>query len=293
MNLFLFPPKRKSISSKSESFKNKNSIKKTRNIHQKKVSYIDSKTKQILSINQNSEKNNDIQKAEEKQINNEIFEDINKENNIDIYNINNKEKQTIKQDNNNFCEIYWSILKAKHIILFTFFNRNDHNIIYIKFERFIFSVCTYMALNIFFFSDESMHKIHLDYGKYNLLQQIPKIIYSTIVSQLIDIIVLYLISTEKYFLEIKKLKEKTVDKINDIIKSIKIKVTVFFIFTFLFHIFFWYAVACFCSVYENTQIIFLKDSITSFAMGLLYPFILYIIPAVYTLINSKKNSKNG
>ena len=50
MNLFQFPQKRKSISSKSESFKNKNSIKKTRNIHQKKVSYIDSKTKQPVEF---------------------------------------------------------------------------------------------------------------------------------------------------------------------------------------------------------------------------------------------------
>ena len=95
-----------------------------------------------------------------------------------------------------------------------------------------------MALNIFFFSDESMHKIHLDYGKYNLLQQIPQIIYSSIVSQLIDIIALYLILTDKHFFEIKKLKLNSLDKINDILKCVKIKMTTFFIFSFLILIFY-------------------------------------------------------
>ena len=95
----------------------------------------------------------------------------------------------------------------KHIILFTFFVRNDYNIIYIKFERFIFSIATYMALNVFFFADETMHKIHLDYWKYNFLQQIPQLIFSTIASQLIDILARYFGLTEKHYYEIKKLKE--------------------------------------------------------------------------------------
>ena len=29
-----------------------------------------------------------------------------------------------------------------------------------------------MALNTFFFSDDSMHKLFLNYGKYNFIQQI-------------------------------------------------------------------------------------------------------------------------
>ena len=72
MNLFQFPPKKKSISS----FNNDNYIKKTRNINQLKFNDIDSKTKQILSIKQNSETNNIMKKIEEKQINNKIPEDI-------------------------------------------------------------------------------------------------------------------------------------------------------------------------------------------------------------------------
>ena len=73
----------------------------------------------------------------------------------------------LQLDKRNFIEMYWSILKREHLIIFTFFIRNDHNLIPIKFSRFIFSVCTDMALNVFFFSDETMHKMYIDYGKYN------------------------------------------------------------------------------------------------------------------------------
>ena len=75
------------------------------------------------------------------------------------------------------------------------------------------------------------------------------------------------------------------------IKCIKIKITFFFIFTFLMYIFFWYTITCFCSIYENTQIIFIKDSFSSFALGLVYPFFLYLALALFKFITSNKASK--
>ena len=70
-----------------------------------------------------------------------------------------------------------------------------------------------MTLNVFFFSDETMHKMFLDYGKYNFLQQIPQIIYSKLVSQLIEVFLCYLSMTDKYFYEIKNLNDKSQNKI--------------------------------------------------------------------------------
>ena len=34
-----------------------------------------------------------------------------------------------------------------------------------------------MTLNVFFFEDETMHKLFLNFGKYNFIQQIPHMIY--------------------------------------------------------------------------------------------------------------------
>ena len=146
-----------------------------------------------------------------------------------------------------------------------------------------------MALNVFFFSDDSMHKIYLNYGKYDFVQQIPQIIYSTAISQLLEVFLCYLSMTDKHYYQIKNLKNEKNNKelIMQILKCIKIKLISFFVFTFILFVFHWYLISAFCSVYQNTQIIFIKDSISSFITGLLYPFILYLFPAVLRIISLK------
>ena len=181
----------------------------------------------------------------------------------------------------------------EHLIIFTFFSCNDYNIIYIKYARFIFLFATDMAMNVFFFSDESMHKIFLNYGKYNFIQQIPQIIYTTIISHLLEIFLCFLTLTDKHIYKIKKMNYNINKKvIKDILDCIKIKLIIFFIFTFIFFFFYWYIVASFCSVYENTQITFIKDSFLSFSLELLYPFAIYLIPSMLRFIalrNAKMN----
>ena len=217
--------------------------------------------------------------------NSEMMKVIPKEN-LDNFELNNLEyNMALKLDKRSFTSIYWSILLREHLIIFTFFVRNDHNLVYVKFSRFIFIVCTDMALNVFFFADETMHKMFIDYGKYNFYQQIPQIIYSTIVSQLIQAFLSFLSMTDKHFYAIKKLPYDSKYKVFEIIKCVKIKLTIYFIFTFLMFAFYWYTIACFCAVYPNTQLAFIKDSISSFASGLLYPFFLYIFPSLLRIIS--------
>ena len=212
----------------------------------------------------------------------------NKEAPLDNFELNNLEyEEAIKLDKRKFLELYWSILKREHLILFTFFNWNDHNIIFLKFIRFIFLVCTDMAMNVFFFSDDTMHKMFLDYGKYNFIQQIPQIVYSTIISNLIEIILCYLSLTDKLFYQMKKFNEKDTFTKAKIIKCIKLKINFFFVFTFIMFLFYWYLITSFCAVYQNTQIAFIKDSLVSFCLGLLYPFVLYLIPSSLRIISLK------
>ena len=168
--------------------------------------------------------------------------------------------------------------------MFTFCNLNDYNIIYIKFERLIFLICTDMALNVFFFADETMHKMFLDYGKYDFIQQIPQIIYSTIVSQVIQVLINFLCLTDKHFYEIKNKNTSKGIRIEKIINCIKLKIIYFILFSFFMLIFYWYTISCFCVVYQNTQTVFIKDSIMSLCLGLLYPFILYLFPSLLKII---------
>ena len=80
--------------------------------------------------------------------------------------------------------------------------------------------------------------------------------------------------------------------IKSIMECLRFKIIIFFSFSFFLFLFYWYLISAFCSVYENTQRIFLTDSISSFIIGLIYPFALYIFPAILRIISLKaKNLK--
>ena len=146
-----------------------------------------------------------------------------------------------------------------------------------------------MAMNVFFFSDDSMHRIYIDYGKYNFIQQIPQIIYSTTLSQILEVFLCYLSLTDKHFYQIKDLEGEDINKaiIFKILRCIKYKMLGFFSFTLILFIFYWYFISSFCSVYQNTQVAFIKDSFSSFLTGLLYPFALYLFPTILRIIALK------
>jgi hypothetical protein len=214
---------------------------------------------------------------------------------FDDFELNELEyEEAIIHDQRNFFRVYLSLLKREHRIIFTFFVCNDYNLAPVKLSRFIFLLATDMTMNVFFFSDSSMHKIYLSYGKYDFIQQIPQIIYSTIVSQIIEVFLCYLSMTDTLIYEIKDLaiEPKNINVIKQTFDRINRKLIIYWIITFICFLVYWYIVAVFCAVYENTQIIFIKDSLISSVTGFIYPFILYIFPASFRKCSIRcKNNK--
>ena len=100
-----------------------------------------------------------------------------------------------------------------------------------------------------------MHQISEDGGDYNIIYQLPQIVYSSIISMIIDYASSSLALSQDDILDIKKHKKvKTLDKkVQRIKKMIRIKSIFFFITNFLFNLLFWYYLSCFCAVYKNTQ----------------------------------------
>ena len=222
------------------------------------------------------------------------FNDIpnKQESNLDDLDLNNlKYEKAVDLDKRTLFQIYWSRLKSKHMIIYTFFSWHDHNLIYIKVARFIFLICTSMAMNVIFFSDSSMHKLYVDYGVYNFLQQIPQIIYSSLVSLVIEILIGFLSFTDNNIYQIRQIEEFEPEKIKKIFKKMKIKLIMFFVVTFLFFAFYWYLISSFCAVYTNTQVTYIKDSVSSFCLGLVYPFIIQFFFALLRIFALRdKNS---
>ena len=215
----------------------------------------------------------------------------NKDNDNYFRNLNDQEmnsleyEKAIKYDRRTYCQYYWSLLRKKQLILFTFLPANDYNIVSIKIALFITSFSLYFTINGFFFSDDTMHKVYEDKGAYNILYQIPQILYSSVISSLINIILKQLSLSEKNLIQLKG--DKTITDINKKSKSVesclKIKFILFFIISFILMLFFWYFISTFCAVYTNTQSILIKDTLISFITSMLYPYGLNLLPGIFRM----------
>ena len=87
---------------------------------------------------------------------------------------------------------------------------------------------------------------------------------------------------EKYFLEIKKQKNKlsAIRIKKQSLKCIMIKYTIFFILCLLLLVAFWIYLTCFSAIYKNTQMHLIKNTLISFGISSIYPFLINIIPYI-------------
>ena len=186
---------------------------------------------------------------------------------------------------------YWSVILREHYVIFTFISRNDYNLFYVKIERFFIIICTEMTMNGMFFVHETMYKKKT--GNTSFAQKIPQIIFSLLVSHAIEVLLCYLGMTDKHYYDIKALpkKQKNDQRVFDILKCMKRKLIGFYIFTFIVFLFHWYFISAFCAVYQNTQLIFLRDSAISILVSLIDPFFIYGITCILRAISLAKCCK--
>ena len=181
----------------------------------------------------------------------------------------------LKLDKRGYFIYYLSILKIKHILLFTFFLNHDNNLKIVKIDLFSFLFIFSFTTNALFFNDSSMHKIFNDQGNFNLEYQIPQILYSTIIVSGINALIQFLALTEKDIISLKSIKSKSIRKRKKI--YIFLKVFIYFIISFLLLLFFSFYLCCFCFIYENTKIHLIKDTSISFGLNLIYPIFICLI----------------
>ena len=227
------------------------------------------------------------------ELNNKKNNDDNQNQTIDCEINSFSYKEAVEKDKRQMLEYYILLIKTKHILLFTFYQNNDFTPMIVKICLFLFTFALHYTINTLFFNDSTMHKIYVDEGIFNFIYFLPKIIYSTIISSVIIIIIKKLALLDNAILELKKINniEAYESKIQKKIKIIKIKIFSFFLLCLIFLIFFWYYISCFCAVYQNTQIILIKDTLISFGFNLLYPFFIYLIASILRILSIKKPEK--
>ena len=74
-----------------------------------------------------------------------------------------------------------------------------------------------------------MHKIYLDEGDFNFIYQIPQILYSSLVSGIINIFLKLLALTGEKIIKIKQIKMNVELKSNEIIRIIRYKILFYYI----------------------------------------------------------------
>jgi hypothetical protein len=204
--------------------------------------------------------------------------------------------KALQFDKRTFFGYYKSLIKTKQIIIFSFFVKSDYNSRIIKIILFILSFAFFFSINALFFTDSTMHQIYIDNGVYDYLYQLPQIFYSAIISTVIDSVISYFSLTEESISEIrqKKLGIKETTKTKKLIKRIKIKFIIFLSLNFIFLGCIWYYLSIFCSIYKNTQIFLIKDTLISFGTSLVYPFFYNLIPGIFRIpaLKAKKRDRN-
>ena len=115
-------------------------------------------------------------------------------------------KEAVEKDKKQMFEYYISLIKTKYVLLFIFFQNNDFTPTIIKISLFLFTFALYYTINIIF-NDSTKYKIYEDEGIFNFLYFLPKIIYSTIISSVIIIIIKKLALLNNTILEIKKIND--------------------------------------------------------------------------------------
>ena len=201
----------------------------------------------------------------------------------------------LKYDKRTYFQYYCTLLKKKQLILFSFFPNTDFNLIPLKISLFLMSFTIYFTIHGFFFSDETMHKIYEDSSAFNIINQIPVMLYSTIVSTFLNMLLKQLSLSEKSILTMNQEKDysNAIKKSNRIQKCLKIKFFLFFLISFIILSFCWYFISCFCLVYVNTQVILISDTFISFGLSMLYPFGLNLMPGLFRIpaLRAKKKDK--
>jgi hypothetical protein len=204
-------------------------------------------------------------------------------------------KEALIIDKRSYWKYYISLIRTKHPIIFTFLSPKDFNITVIKICLLLLSFAINYALNTFFFDFSIIHNIYKDQGEYNFSYLFPITFQAFIISYYITIIVKFLVLSERNILVIKNQKtvKESKDKEQSVERCLIIKNICYFIISVAFLVFFWYYLAAFCAVYQNSQIYVIENTFISFLLTLLFPFITNLIPGIFRLIALKDKKKDS
>ena len=185
-----------------------------------------------------------------------------------------------EKDKRNFLATYWSFLKFKQTIIFTFYTKTAGILRSTKIALFILFVAFYMTFTALFFNDNIMRNIYIYKGNTNAAVHVPNIILSSLCSFIASLIVRFICLGERDIAKI--ITENDIDKRRALAVQAKkkafIKTYVLYIISAILLGVCWYYISAFCAVFKNSQKNYLINTLVSFIICNLWPGVTSLIP---------------
>ena len=207
----------------------------------------------------------------------------------------------LKYEKRSIGRIYYICLLSKTNILNTFYFKSNLEIQTIRLSLFIFNYSFDCCLNALFYlnqkiSDKYHYEDNLLYT-FTLINNLTITIFSTFLGFLLVLLLGLLTNSKDDIKDIfrkeeikmrknkkykinKKRKKQINNKLISIFKLLKIKITFYIITESILMLFFFYYITAFCRVYQNTQISWLLDCITSFFFSCIYEILYSFVSAI-------------
>ena len=211
-----------------------------------------------------------------------MYDDFKVENNISVGDYVRKDnelnysnyKDAKKNDKRTLLAMFWSFLKHKQIILFTFITK-DRNLRILKVSLFACFIAFYLAFTALFFNDNIIRAIYTYKGNTDAAVHVTNVVLSSICSIIMAFIIRLVTLNDR---DINKIlseteTEKREDQIALTKNSLNIRATIFYAFSIIAVGICWYYVSAFCAVFKNSQGHYFINTIVSFIVCNLWPIV--------------------
>ena len=177
--------------------------------------------------------------------------------------------KAVVRENRTFCRMFFDRLIVKQMIVNLFFCNNWIIPRSIKIILFIIKIDLYIVVNALFYNEEYISNLYYSHEKEEFLSFIPRslnrIIYTSIVSTVLDFMISLLFPTEhkiKNILirkknNIKEMKIKIIESMKKIINNYKLLIILSYVITIIS----WFYISCFNNVYPYIKNEWIKSSI--------------------------------
>ena len=196
-------------------------------------------------------------------------------------------------DQRTYYGFYWSQLKYRQLILFTFFSFNDYNFFFIKVLCFFLLLSLNLSYNIIFFFDKIINEIYDNKGKYSLKLQILNIFICSLIFSFSIILCRFIITAHRKYIKLKEYEiyEEAQKESYSIHKRLVIRYIIFIICDGILLVGIWYFVTGFCAIFHYTQNHAFLNAFFSFLFSMIYPFIYLLLPPLFRYLGLTKNQK--